>query len=102
MLKDLIKAFSGDLTNYYTKSETDNKFLTINGLCDSIENCANVALRNADNTFSDKNTFTDTVYVNNGAVKADGTIATADSLRAVNAKDLVTYTSNIHIGITIR
>ena len=64
------------------------------GLCDSIENCANVALRNADNTFTDKNTFTDTVYVNNGAVQADGTIAATDSLRAVNATDLVNYTSN--------
>ena len=83
------------LDNYYTKDETDKKFLTIDGLCDSIKNnCEDVALRNAENTFTDKNTFTDTVIVEKGAVKEDGSIDTKDSLRAVNAADLVNYTNN--------
>ncbi len=81
-----------DLTVYATSSHLDDTlghYLKLADICDSIEsNCTNVALKNADNTFSGNNTFTG---LNTVPVAVDTTTMsfTLDKMQAVSYKDLM-------------
>ncbi len=106
--KDMVvytgKAIHDSIVSNFSNALTDSlsNYLTINGLCDSIKNnCSSVAFQDEsntfqeDNTFAKKNTFTDTVIVEKGAVQPGGSIGANDSLRVVNATDLVNYTDSL-------
>ena len=70
-----------------------NQYLKTADLCNTIQtNCSNVALKNADNTFSGKNHFTDSVTVlSNTSIPRPATTSATEctNLNAVNVCDLL-------------